>query len=347
MKLIKVENKINVTSSRLEVYDTLPNGTYSIKQDPRTFEFFLIREVFDSFSIPSKLYGNPNEVADKVVRKYSLRKNNLGVLLVGLKGSGKSVTSKLICNKANVPVILLSEYFDSGDLLGFLSSITQRFVLFIDEFEKIFNENAQERILSILDGTSETNMLVLLTANSSYKIINPMRNRPSRVHYRFNYGYLTENEILEVLNDTISDENVVKEILELCNIVGGANYDLLKSVIEEINDFGFEGKAKLLNSLNIEIEEVEYDVTCDLGDGKYFSCRESSNPQTSEMYFSERVRNIDGSFYRDEDGDNDYFYITLSPKKHTSCKPINKGYEIVQDGKTFIFKRYELPSLTF
>ncbi len=64
--------------------------------------------------------------------------DNMGVLLNGVKGTGKSVTAKLICNELKnfLPIIIVDKAYEG--LPQFISKIQQEVIIFIDEFEKVF-----------------------------------------------------------------------------------------------------------------------------------------------------------------------------------------------------------------
>ena len=66
------------------------------------------------------------------------RKGNLGILLEGLKGTGKSLQAKHLCKNAGLPVILFTADWHGPTLEKFLARIKQSAILFFDEFEKIY-----------------------------------------------------------------------------------------------------------------------------------------------------------------------------------------------------------------
>lgn len=87
--------------------EELPNGVYVLGKG--MFGFYL-RRVEDKFNFDYKIYGLEEKVIDRVINSYTRKgTGNLGVLLNGTKGTGKSVTAKIIANKLNQPVILVTQ----------------------------------------------------------------------------------------------------------------------------------------------------------------------------------------------------------------------------------------------
>lgn len=68
---------------------SLPVGIYSIC-------------LTDKFVFPYKMYGLQNEFIDHVIKTYHATEGNLGIMLTGTKGTGKTVTAKELANKLNL-----------------------------------------------------------------------------------------------------------------------------------------------------------------------------------------------------------------------------------------------------
>ena len=114
----------------------LPVGIYRLEFN-EIMGFFYLDHVADEFSFPYKIYGVETLFVNRVVKTWTNTTGNMGVLLNGLKGTGKTVTAELICNSMQIPVILVQKHH-SG-LVSFLNSIQQDVIVFIDEYEKIYN----------------------------------------------------------------------------------------------------------------------------------------------------------------------------------------------------------------
>ena len=133
--MIIQNNSIYKVGSFTGSYDKLPIGTYRLRQDERTREFFLVK--VENFKMPNKLYGDLSHI-DRFLNTFKHQNKNLAVLLSGEKGSGKTNDSKLLCIKSGMPVIIIDEVFTDSNLINFLSNPELgSCVVFIDEYEKL------------------------------------------------------------------------------------------------------------------------------------------------------------------------------------------------------------------
>lgn len=71
----------------------------------------------------------------------------------------------MICNKSDLPVIVITEPFTGSKFKEFLSSIKEETIIFLDEFEKVYNTTELQEYLSILDGVFDGKKLFLFTSN--------------------------------------------------------------------------------------------------------------------------------------------------------------------------------------
>ena len=128
-------------------FEVLENAIYNVGLDDYG-RFFLVKNS-DKFSFNYKLYGLETELVERVIKTYTSTSNgNLGILLNGLKGTGKTVSSKIIANRLNQPIILVDNNIKG--IHKFLNSIPQNITIFIDEYEKIFGDSSV--MLTIMDG---------------------------------------------------------------------------------------------------------------------------------------------------------------------------------------------------
>lgn len=160
--------------------DTLPLGTYSVGFNPEMGGFILVMS--PSFTMPAKIYGDSEKLAERFLGTFRKRQKNTGVLLAGEKGSGKSLMAKLLAIKGieqKMPTILVNAPFHGEGFNEFLGSITQPCVVLFDEFEKVYQDHqAQQALLTLLDGTQPSNKLFVFTTNELAGI--PHTNRDGK-----------------------------------------------------------------------------------------------------------------------------------------------------------------------
>lgn len=118
----------------------LPKGIYEVKE---SMTGYYLNRLGDSFVFNYKLYGINNEFIDHFVKTYNNTTGNLGVLFNGIKGTGKTVTAEELCNRIELPVIIVKSCKEVDDMLKFLATqINFDCIFFFDEYEKEFKESS-------------------------------------------------------------------------------------------------------------------------------------------------------------------------------------------------------------
>lgn len=351
MKVLQNNESYSLISGDIKIIKDIPVGIYDILQNPMSLQFSLQKRDYDTFTLPNKIYGVSNKIIDKVINKYKIVKDkNLGVLFAGCKGTGKSLAAKKICNEIKLPIIVLKSIPDEGDLIGFLTTIPQPYAIFIDEFEKIVTKEEQVSFLSLLDGSTTSNILFLLTANDDTAILNQYKNRPSRIHYCVKFESLSFEDIKEVLDDNLkrTEKKHITDILKLCSIIGVVNYDIIKSIIEEVNEFGFTSIEDLLLFMNIEPENDTYNFVGDLGNNQMVKGYVNTNPLIYKNYISEVIMDKKNNKLLESDGKgNNWFEVDLDPSKYTKVTYLDDGYIIYQNNYKFTFTRIKTKLLVW
>ena len=221
--------------------DALPVGVYTLSKG--MFGFYL-EKLEDKFEFEYKLYGLETNLINRVKKTWDTQNKNLGVLLNGIKGTGKTVTAKVIANQSNLPVILVTNNPESGGIPEFLSTIEQDVVVFIDEYEKIFGEEAD--LLTVMDGVlnSEFRRLFLLTTNKTY-INDNLLQRPSRIRYYKTFKDLTPAVICEIVDDLLIHKQFRDETISAISNLEIITIDIVKAVVDEVNIHSESPKAFL------------------------------------------------------------------------------------------------------
>lgn len=217
------------------VQDHLDKAVYLLKMD-RNDELFLER-VKDNFSFSFKIYGKDDAFISFVYDYHvNNKQQNLGVLLAGEKGTGKTVTGQLLAEKINLPIILVTVAYDG--VAEFIANIHQNVIIYIDEFDKVFNNaepKKQEKILSLMDGTlSNVPKIYILTVNDIN--INPhLISRPGRIRFKKVYKALEAEIINELVDDLLVYKKWRQDIITFFEKVATLSIDVVKCVITEVN----------------------------------------------------------------------------------------------------------------
>lgn len=253
MHIVESGKRYRIFNNAITTYDQLPPKTYRVDYDPETRIFSLL-EAHD-FEIPeTKIYGQHLDKVKKVLNSMDKMNRNLGVILSGDKGIGKSLFSKCLglkARKKEIPVILVNEYHEG--IANFLEEIEQTVMILFDEYDKTFDEkkhNCQAEMLSLFDGVSAGKKLFVITCNEIQSLSQYLINRPGRFHYHFRFLYPTADEIRDYMEDKL-DKQYYDEIENVIafSVRMNLNYDCLRSIAFELNN-GLKFQ-EAINDLNI------------------------------------------------------------------------------------------------
>lgn len=243
-------------SSGYSVEQSLPVGIYSICL---TMTGYHLDRYADKFVFPYKMYGLQNEFIDHVIKTYHATEGNLGIMLTGTKGTGKTVTAKELANKLNLPIIIVKDMGDHNQsMIEFLSGIEGDCILFLDEFEKNFSES-DSTILQIMDGVynSKYRKVFLLTTNAM-TINENMVGRPSRIRYVKEFGNLDLKVVNEYLDDALQVPEARQDLLDFIDSLTISTIDILKTIVNEVNIHGIEGLRRAKGFFNVVTNEYDY-----------------------------------------------------------------------------------------
>ena len=235
----------------------LPKGIYEVKL---SMAGFYLSKIAESFTFDYKLYGLNQKFIDYVLKTYENTTGNLGILLDGIKGTGKTVVAKELCNRLQLPVILVQSMgSDTNDkLIKYLSTaIDFDCIFFFDEYEKEFKDSSD--VLSFMDGTYNSiyRKVFLLTTNE-LNVDPNLLGRPSRIRYKKSFGNLSEEVTREILNDILEDKTAIEKIIELTHSMNIITIDLIKAIATEINIHGAEALPDIKETFNIEFSKFSY-----------------------------------------------------------------------------------------
>lgn len=254
-KWIVIGNKYHLSEMSQE-RDILESGVFNLEFDDTTKKFYLSKTQ-DSYEFEYKVYGIETDFVNRVVKTYNNTTGNLGVLLTGLKGTGKTVTAELICNELKLPVIIINEAFDGLQL--YLNNIQEDCILFFDEYEKFYS-NYNFSILSIMDGALNLpyRKVFLLTTNDVHINTN-MLQRPSRIRYVKTFTDLTIDVIENIVDDVLINKKHKTDIIKYISELDIITIDIVKSVCEEVNIHN-ESPNNFKDVFNVKASENIFNV---------------------------------------------------------------------------------------
>lgn len=257
---IRTGNTFSVANeNNIEVLETLPPKVYTVTQNPMSGEFFL--QPIDSFKIPSKLYGDTVKNAERIISTFEKRPLTTGVHMDGVKGSGKSLLAKYVSHigkSKGYPTIVINQPYCGDGFNKFIQSIDIPAIILFDEFEKVYNSQDQQSILTLFDGVYPSKKLFLLTTNDSYMVSNYLKNRPGRIYYSLKFDTLDSKFVREYCEDNLENKTLVDSIVNYTNIFSFFNFDMLAAVVEEMNRYN-ETLQQVLEILNITPETKNTD----------------------------------------------------------------------------------------
>lgn len=270
-----------VALTRGSAVSELPTGVYSLNYHPEK-GFYLRPE--NEYKLPSKVYGDSPAHVDRFLRSYELNDKNLGVLLVGDAGSGKTLTLKTLVQKGienQIPTILINSAYSGQALTQFLSTITQNCIVAFDEYDKTYGGNkgtedeAQTTLLQLLDGTSAcSKKLFIFTANEENRISQYMKDRPSRIRYTLRFKRIALKTVVQYVSANLKEfkEEHLRAFVHMALSDGvdqkatsgpaassdGMNFDSMRELICEMNQF----KGTLNDSLALMMGNGATSYSC-------------------------------------------------------------------------------------
>jgi hypothetical protein len=216
----------------------IPPGLYRYSANP--LGWWLDRTA-ERFEFPYKIYGNHDHILKRVKTAWGSLEGNLGVLLNGIKGTGKTVSAQLVANWAidnGIPVLVVNHAIP---LVQVLEHLDQPVVVIFDEFEKTHSDkDEQHSLLTALDGMARSRhkrMYIFTTNNKT--VDDNFIDRPSRIRYCWEFRRLEDEVIEAILNDLLMADvqHFRQEILTYLAARRVLSIDVAKTVINEVNLF--------------------------------------------------------------------------------------------------------------
>lgn len=236
-------------------YNLQPGSVYTVSYD--RYEEKLTLSEAPSLKLPEKVYSSESDekFIKKTLNHFRKSKDEVtGVMLSGLKGSGKTVMCKKIALDSNLPIILIDKSLYPSvlcKLFNFLEDIDV--CVIIDEIDKLGEDYDDSYLLKILDGiNSSGRKLMLFTCNNDDMISEFLIDRCSRIRYWREFDEMSKDLIKSILEDRLDNKDEVKPVFDfIINSFGCISFDNVNSFVEEVNNNPKDTFEELFNDMNL------------------------------------------------------------------------------------------------
>lgn len=249
------------------ILNEIPNGIWTINE---SMSGIYLSKVGVRFEFNHKIYGKDSKFINHVLKTYEHTEKNLGVLLNGIKGAGKSVTAKMLANQSNLPIVIIDR--GSIDRLSYFNDVAQSLCFFIDEFEKITPKDDNNKsidnpeLLSFVDGYSNSNKHLFLFTSNNKNISDYFIDRPGRIRYIKEYNSLPEDVINEIIEDMLVNKSFKTSLIKWVKYFKYLTIDTLVSIIQEINIHNID-PSEFKEFFNADNEKSSFSVNLSLING--------------------------------------------------------------------------------
>lgn len=232
-------------------YKLKAGKVYLLTCDKYSDELYLKED--NDFQLPEKYYQSAGDkrFINKVINTFTkTQKLTTGVLLSGIKGSGKTLMAKHIAMNSNVPIIVVDKSVRAGDIESFFSRIKIDTCVIFDELDKYWSTSY---LLGFLDGVKPTGKkLVICTCNDEGEVSEYLNDRCSRIRYKRDFKCLGVDAILGILTDVMDEEKAYDVASFIADNLGVISYDNVIVFADEVINNPNESLEDILEDLNIE-----------------------------------------------------------------------------------------------
>ena len=232
-------------------YELEPGKVYTLVHDRDLYMDYLIED--KDFNFPTTYYLDDKDLKfiNKPIDTFKkTEKMTTGVLLSGMKGSGKTLMAKKIAKESGLPIIVIDSKVSSDDIEPFFAKITTDVCVIFDEIDKYWSTRY---LLTFLDGVKPTcKKIVIATCNDEKEISSYLNDRCSRIRYKKRFGGLEKTTVEGIINDIVNDKNKANAAAEyICSNVETISYDNVIIFGEEIKNNPNDSFDEIIEFLNI------------------------------------------------------------------------------------------------
>lgn len=259
-EFIKVGERIVNKPTGLD-YDLINGKVYNLKWD--RYNGMSYFEEDGSLSLPSKVYTTKSDdIFIKRVNTYFQKTSKLstGVMLSGIKGTGKTVMAKVIAKNSNLPIIVVDEDYPTGRINDFFRKFETPVTIIFDEVDKHWDT---EDLLGWLDGVqTNAKKLVLFTCNNEDRVNDYLKDRCSRVRY---IRHFEANDNARFLREILRDKGIAEDKIKdtytfIVNNFGLLSIDNILSFIDEKLLFPELSNEEIFNDMNISSKKGKKNI---------------------------------------------------------------------------------------
>lgn len=259
---------VKPASNTSVIEEGLASHIYSIEES--LGNFYLIDEQ-DKFALPEKIFNWNFHNYNYILHSIKMSSGNIGIILNGVKGTGKTLMLKRLCNELNMPVIKVDSMPTTDktkEMMRWIdNSIKVSAIYVFDEFEKKFDQNSQKEMLSFFDGTSDATIKrVFIITSNQFDIDANFISRPGRIRYVLSFDNIKDSKmVIEYFNYELPglEQAQLDWIVKYVKSKECCTFDIFSKIAEEIRLNGFgafkEVGSQIFNAQNIGIEyHIEY-----------------------------------------------------------------------------------------
>lgn len=255
-KFLKVGDKImfKPTTDGLD-YNLEAGKIYTVEID--RWSDAISFNIAPDFSMPKKIYETEDDsrFVSKVLNYYGKTEDGTtGVMLSGLKGSGKTIMAKNIALKSNLPILLIDKGFAPRLLVKLFNMLKDiEICIMFDEIDKLGEDYDDDYLLKILDGVNSAGKkLVVCTCNDAGDINEYLKDRCSRIRYWREFDELSASMIQTVLEDKLNDKKEAKSLTDfIIENFSTISFDNISSFVDEVNDYPTDTFEDLFKDMNL------------------------------------------------------------------------------------------------
>ena len=222
--------------------------------------FKLVKDA-ERFKLRNKYYGNMLKDVKRTWNTYNKFKEDgekqFAFGAVGFKGMGKTEYLSLVANMAmdeeGMICVLVTEIQSSPELIQFLSSLDNVFILF-DEFGKVFPpRGSQSLMLTMFNNLNQKKRIIAASDNTLDAFDEFFKDRTGRIYYLLEFWSIDQEIIEAYSKDSGASKSFIKEIVKASKRVANFSMDYIQGLLKEHKMYPEDNLEDILYYLNLKV----------------------------------------------------------------------------------------------